>query len=139
MIFWNRHNASGLNVRLIELSKGVPVVALFYLTCLDLIYVKTVEETLGYVPRDSCRPISITSVNRQESVLIPIMIPQRAAIAIRQPSMVFPPPPPPPPPLTALINEAYPHVVRDFAPIRSNHIGFPVHRMSDIGECINIC
>lgn len=54
----NRFSSCGINVRLIELQKGVPVNALFYLSNLDLIYVKTADDLEGYVPRDCCKPIS---------------------------------------------------------------------------------
>lgn len=53
-----KFNAAGLNVRLIELAKGVPVNAQFYLSNLDLIYLKTAEDLVGYVPRKCCRPVS---------------------------------------------------------------------------------
>ena len=53
-----RLSALGINVRLIEIVKGVPINALFYLSNLDLIYVRTAEELEGYVPKDCCKPIS---------------------------------------------------------------------------------
>lgn len=53
----SKFNLCGLNVRLIELQKGVPVNAIFYLSNLDLIYVKTADDLEGYVPRNCCRPI----------------------------------------------------------------------------------
>lgn len=55
----SRLSALGINVRLVDLLiKGVPVNALFYLSNLDLIYVRTADELEGYVPRECCRPIS---------------------------------------------------------------------------------
>lgn len=53
----NKFNLCGLNVRLIELQKGVPVNSIFYLSNLDLVYVKTADDLEGYVPRNCCRPI----------------------------------------------------------------------------------
>jgi hypothetical protein len=54
----SRLSALGINVRLIEIVKGVPVNALFYLSNLDLIYVRTADELEGYVPKDCCKPVS---------------------------------------------------------------------------------
>lgn len=39
----------------------MPVNALFYLSNLDLIYVKTADDLHGYVPRDCCKPITANS------------------------------------------------------------------------------
>lgn len=61
MLLSTKFSSSGLNVRLIELAKGVPVNALFYLSNLDLIYVRTAYDTEGYVPRECCRPIGGSS------------------------------------------------------------------------------
>lgn len=124
-----RHNASGLNVRLIELSQGIPVVALFYLTCLDLIFVKTAEDAIGYVPRDCCRPICKTSPYRENNNNL--MIPNKLA-----PNMFLQPPPPP---LHALPASSLSFVAarEQFIPIRPDFphsIGLPTHRMSDIGR-----
>ena len=46
------------DIKLIDLNKGVPVNALFYTVEFDLIYIKTADEREGYVPRDSCKPIT---------------------------------------------------------------------------------
>ncbi len=62
----SRLSALGINVRLIEIVKGVPVNALFYLSNLDLIYVRTADELEGYVPKDCCKPISC-SINISSS------------------------------------------------------------------------
>jgi len=57
----NRFKLSGLNVRLIELNQGVPLNAMFYLSDLDLVYVRSYDvdanELEGYLPRNFCRPI----------------------------------------------------------------------------------
>lgn len=122
-------------MRLIELNKGMPVVALFYLTCLDLIYVKTVEDVIGYVPRDCCRPICKSLSLNQDSL-------SRAVDSLKAPQIISQPPqlPPPPPPLplprhellSSSLGEAF--VGREFIPIRSCHLASVGHRMSDIGK-----
>lgn len=57
----NRFKLSGLNVRLIELNQGVPLNAMFYLSDLDLVYVRSYDadanELEGYLPRNCCRPV----------------------------------------------------------------------------------
>jgi hypothetical protein len=57
----NKFKLSGLNVRLIELNQGVPLNAMFYLSDLDLVYVRSYDtdanEQEGYLPRDCCRPL----------------------------------------------------------------------------------
>ena len=63
---WTKLNmrfiSSGINIRLVEINKGVPINALFYLSDLDMIYVKTYnldgDDLEGYVPRQSCKPIN---------------------------------------------------------------------------------
>lgn len=68
----NKFKLCGLNVRLIELQKGVPVNSIFYLSNLDLVYVKTADDLEGYVPRNCCRPIiSGNELNMQKSQLKP--------------------------------------------------------------------
>ncbi len=44
-------------LRLLELSAGMPVNALFYSQDYDLIYARTADEREGYVPRDHCKPV----------------------------------------------------------------------------------
>lgn len=55
------------DVKLIELSRGVPVNAQFYQSDLDLIYVRTADEIEGYVPRDHCKPVMATEVKSENS------------------------------------------------------------------------
>jgi len=44
--------------KLISLSKGEPINAMFYLSDLDLIYVKTADDLAGFVPRNYCKLFS---------------------------------------------------------------------------------
>lgn len=109
-------------MRLIELAKGVPVVALFYLTCLDLIYVKTAEDIVGYVPRDCCRPVSVVSIGSSSSG---VALNGSARLSMINSSDVVLMPPPPPQPVSqsqpvSSTNEFY-GGSHDFIPIRPNH------------------
>ncbi|CAF0740674.1 unnamed protein product [Brachionus calyciflorus] len=67
----SKFSSCGLNVRLIELQKGVPVNAMFYLSNLDLIYVKTADDLEGYVPRDCCKPITCSNEINPKKITIP--------------------------------------------------------------------
>jgi hypothetical protein len=50
----------GSSLKLIEITKFVPINALFYLSELDLIYVRAADEIEGYMPRGCCKPIPST-------------------------------------------------------------------------------
>ena len=59
--------------KLIILNKGEPVNAMFYVSDLDLIYVKTADDLEGFVPRSYCKLFS-TNENNFNEYLKPVMI-----------------------------------------------------------------
>jgi hypothetical protein len=67
--FCQRLSSLGINVRLIEIVKGVPVNALFYLSNLDLIYVRTADDLEGYLPKDCCKPIICCKIINQNDYI----------------------------------------------------------------------
>ena len=50
--------SSHSHLKLIEINQGVPVNSLFYLSDLDLVYVKTADDLEGCIPRCCCQPIT---------------------------------------------------------------------------------
>ena len=56
------------DMMLMDLNRGVPVIALFYVTDLDLIYVRSADDFEGYVPRDNLKPILNTPLSPSDMI-----------------------------------------------------------------------
>lgn len=59
------------DIQLIELGQGLPVNAMHYLPCLDLVYVKTADDLIGYLPRTHCKAIASSTQSTKDDQLRP--------------------------------------------------------------------